>query len=166
MRKAIYALAVIALFVQKTNGQSLTPQVLGTTGNYTVAGGTSLSFTTGETVVPTFSTSSHILTQGFQQPNDIYLAVQNISALPYQVQVYPNPTMDNVMIKIPSHTGGQNTAFNLVDVLGRVLYETQKNTSSGTEILIPMSEYAAGTYLLNITDGNKNTSTYKIIKIQ
>jgi hypothetical protein len=166
MRKAIFALTVIFLLIHKTNGQSLTPQVLGTTGNYSVGGKASLSSTTGETAVQTLSTSTQFLTQGFQQPNDIYLAVQNVSALPYTVQVYPNPTDNYVIVKIPSHTGGQNTAFRVTDVLGRTLFGAQKNTAAGIEMIIPMSEYAAGSYLLNITDENRNTSTYKIIKVQ
>ncbi len=43
-------------------------QLIGSTGNYSTGGGIALSSSTGEVAVETFFSSSHYLTQGFQQP--------------------------------------------------------------------------------------------------
>lgn len=48
----------------------LSQQLISSTGNYSSAGGISISSSVGEVAVPTFFSSTHILTQGFQQPSD------------------------------------------------------------------------------------------------
>jgi hypothetical protein len=53
-----------SLQAQVTNEQ----QVISSAGNYSEAGGLSLSWTLGETVIATFENGNLILTQGFQQP--------------------------------------------------------------------------------------------------
>ncbi len=48
--------------------QTLDQQVIATAGNYSEAGGISVSWTLGECVIATFGNDDIILTQGFQQP--------------------------------------------------------------------------------------------------
>lgn len=48
----------------------LSQQVIGSTGNYSKAGGISISSTTGEPAATTIRGTGIILTQGFQQPSD------------------------------------------------------------------------------------------------
>ncbi len=48
---------------------SITPVLVGSTGNFSVAGGMMLSASTGEPMVPTWSAGNYICTQGFQQPS-------------------------------------------------------------------------------------------------
>jgi hypothetical protein len=55
---------LISLHAQITNEQ----QVISNGGNYSEAGGMSLSWTLGETVIATFDNGGLVLTQGFQQP--------------------------------------------------------------------------------------------------
>jgi hypothetical protein len=55
---------LISLHAQITNEQ----QVISNGGNYSEAGGMSLSWTLGETVIATFDNGGMVLTQGFQQP--------------------------------------------------------------------------------------------------
>jgi len=49
-------------------GQSLSPTVIATSGNYSTGAGVSLSWTLGEIVSETLINGAYILTQGFQQP--------------------------------------------------------------------------------------------------
>ena len=56
---------LISLHAQITNEQ----QVISNGGNYSEAGGMSLSWTLGETVIATFENGGMVLTQGFQQPS-------------------------------------------------------------------------------------------------
>jgi hypothetical protein len=59
--------ALLCQCVPYATGQQLSPRVTATQGDYRVSGGYSLSWTLGETFTTTLE-GSHILTQGFQQP--------------------------------------------------------------------------------------------------
>ena len=48
-------------------GQTLTPEVLAASGDYFTSTSNSLSWTLGESVIETYSSSNNSLTQGFQQ---------------------------------------------------------------------------------------------------
>src|ERR1044072_1982548 len=48
---------------------SITPVLIGSTGNYSTGGNMSISSSTGECIVPTVQNGPIILTQGFQQPS-------------------------------------------------------------------------------------------------
>lgn len=62
-------LVVFFLFYTTAIAQlSITPQLIGSTGNYSSNAGVSLSASTGELAVQTFFSSNHFVTQGFQQP--------------------------------------------------------------------------------------------------
>lgn len=71
MRKIFYT-AFIALGISESaTGQigSITPVLIGSTGNFSVNGNLMLSSSTGECIVPTVANGGYILTQGFQQPS-------------------------------------------------------------------------------------------------
>ena len=62
------ALLVSGLAAQVTVG-SITPVLIGSTGNYSSNGGYMLSSSTGEPAVTTNANGNYIITQGFQQPS-------------------------------------------------------------------------------------------------
>jgi hypothetical protein len=61
------------------NAQSLSPQVIASSGSYFSNGSGSLSWTLGETMTETFIAGSSQLTQGFQQPDAVKVNI-NIQA--------------------------------------------------------------------------------------
>jgi gliding motility-associated-like protein len=69
--------ALLFLFLGKgLLGQySLTPQLIGTAGLWSTAGNYSLSASVGEVLIPTWSSGSSTLTQGFQQPSGSLLVL-------------------------------------------------------------------------------------------
>lgn len=67
----IYAL--LSFLANSLSAQTITPQVFPAAGGYQVSGGVSLSYTLGETQIQTLVSSNRILTQGFQQPNELRL---------------------------------------------------------------------------------------------
>ncbi len=73
-------LIIIYLLIQSINiqvyAQSLSPQVLASAGGYQINPTASLSFTIGETNTQSLSSSTHMLTQGFQQPYKMTLNVK------------------------------------------------------------------------------------------
>ena len=60
---------ILFFLLSNTSAQiSLSRQLVGSTGNYSSAGGVSISSSVGEVAVQTFFSTTHFLTQGFQQP--------------------------------------------------------------------------------------------------
>jgi hypothetical protein len=64
--------------------------------------------------------------------------------------IYPNPT--NGVVNYSFH-GTAEMDFRLTDLNGKILWI---GTSAGNQGTIDLSVYASGTYLLDITNGNKN----------
>ncbi|HEU4717296.1 MAG TPA: gliding motility-associated C-terminal domain-containing protein [Bacteroidia bacterium] len=56
---------------------SISPVLVGSTGNFSSNGGLMLSSSTGEVIVPTTANGAYILTQGFQQPSSVNALVLN-----------------------------------------------------------------------------------------
>ena len=77
MKKIILMLAVVITQQFIVTCQTLSPHVLATTGGFFAAGGSSLSWTMGETFNTTLQNGSVILTQGQQQPY-VQLTILNL----------------------------------------------------------------------------------------
>lgn len=92
--------------------------------------------------------------------NTLNLYLKNQSTL----SIYPNPTKSNINI---SYRNGEIDIANIsvTDLQGRVIYKKKTiiYNNSFSEV-IPMKEFTAGTYLLNITDGVDYSYIQKISK--
>ncbi|WP_461092036.1 T9SS type A sorting domain-containing protein [Spirosoma gilvum] len=77
------------------------------------------------------------------------------------IDVFPNPTVSSLTIRIPGLTGRQSARFELVDLTGQSLL--QKETQQETAVL-PMTDYPNGSYLLLINVGDRKT-TRRIMKM-
>jgi len=135
MLKVGIALAVILFSASLSFSQSISPQVIASTGTFATAGSYSLSYTVGEAATATLTGSSNIITQGFQQPNDVYTGLQSFVTSSLNAQVYPNPASNEINLVITSPVA-DNYTVQLVDLLGRVL-----ELPRTTEILNGQSHY-------------------------
>jgi hypothetical protein len=148
--------------------QSVSPMVISSTGSFTSNANFSVSSTTGEmTMVKTFSSSSVILTQGFQQPNDAPIGILDLVKDNYgSFAVYPNPAVDNMWFGFQFPDKGRVTV-SLYDVLGQKLsdvytgnYESGKTTEG-----FAVSNLAAGSYYLSLNfTAEKDGKTYIVTK--
>lgn len=84
---------------------------------------------------------------------DPTLAVKTVNAL--QVKIYPNPAKD--VWQVENLVAG--TQLTLTDVNGKKVWQA---TAQSSKINIPAKEYAAGMYLLQITNGRQETATIKL----
>jgi hypothetical protein len=147
--------ALILSSVIASHAQSLSPQVISSTGGYNSAGGTSLSYTVGEmSAVQTLKDSAGnvILTQGFQQPNDIVSGLLDIEkGADGSFSVYPIPAQltewygyefaEAGKIEVSMFTiTGQKMDYSLNET-----YDTGKIVHS-----FDCSSYAAGNYILTV----------------
>lgn len=75
--------------------------------------------------------------------------------------VYPNPTKNNIILKIPN-TDFKSTSYQLFDTRGRMLIQ---NTVTNSETNIAINKLSVGTYILKIYNhSSKAIKTFNIIK--
>lgn len=133
-------------------------------GNATSSGGT-VSYTVGQVAYSTQTTTSGTITQGVQQPFEIFVAtaLEQAKDISLQLQVFPNPVNDYLKLSVvPSATISiQSLSFQLYDVNGKLV---QNNNVESNETNIMMSGFTSGTYLLKVNQGNTSFKTFKIIK--
>ncbi len=73
------------------------------------------------------------------------------------INIYPNPTTDNV--KIEGLIGDEK--ITVYDITGRLVLETKANQSS---VSISLGKLANGAYQMNIVSADGTVSSYKIVK--
>jgi gliding motility-associated-like protein len=132
------------LHAQVTVG-SITPVLIGSTGNFSTGGGYTLSSSTGEPMVPTAASGNYIITQGFQQPSSNTALALNANL------VYAN-----------SSCLGADDAFANVSAVGGSAPYTYVWSSGDT--LANTDSLAPGTYTVTITDagGLSVTQTFSV----
>ncbi len=153
MKKLIMFLFVVALSKYATS-QTLSPEVISSSGSSMSDGTTTLDWTLGETVTSTLDNGTAISTQGFHQPNLIVTSIGNSTAN-NTVVVFPNPTIDAVQLQFTEIQ--KNTVVELFSVEGKLL-QMQMVNSMNAEFNV--STYAAGTYYFKIN----GTQTHELIK--
>jgi hypothetical protein len=130
-------------------------------GNASGAGGT-VSFSVGQVVYMTITSTVGSVTQGVQQPYEVSVitSVENTSDIILVCSVYPNPSTDFITLKIGSYDN-QSLSYQLYDIGGNLLENKKIN---GNETIVQMSNYVSGTYILKVIDNDKQIKTFKVIK--
>src|SRR5665213_329167 len=143
----MFATVTCILHAQVTVG-SITPVLIGSTGNFSIAGGMMLSASTGEPMVPTWSSGNYIITQGFQQPSS-----NNALSLSANV-IFTNSSCagSNDGSASANPTGG-NSPYSFV-------WSNSSNDSSAVQ-----DSLAPGTYTVTVTDAGGLTAqqTFTIV---
>ncbi len=147
--------ALLLLCMSKVQAQS---GASSSGGNASGVGGT-VSYTVGITDYTTIEDGSTVITQGIQQPYEIFV-VNGIKETGITLgSVYPNPTTDYVTLKLTGDL--QNMNYTLSDVHGKLI--SQRNLVK-QQTNIPMASLVSGTYLMKVYNDKTAIKTYKIIK--
>ncbi|MFM2223846.1 MAG: hypothetical protein RJA07_48 [Bacteroidota bacterium] len=78
------------------------------------------------------------------------------------IRVYPNPTEEKLTVSSYQLLG--NTKVEVIDVLGRNVFAKQYINSKSQEILLDVSCYTKGIYVLKVTNEKGNVMTKQFIK--
>jgi hypothetical protein len=163
MKRNILIIMFIFL-VQAVNAQ-VKQEVIASAGGYNKSADNtiSISWTLGETIVPTFTSQdgSLILTHGFQQKLIITAIDENLE-IPVKVTIYPNPASELVNIQFESATDKEISVY-LLDSQGR-LVKTDKIEAASIDKTINLQDLPAGIYYLRLTKG-KLVNVYKVVKL-
>jgi hypothetical protein len=135
-------------------------EVVTTAGSYGETTSGSLSWTIGEPVIETITNETNTLTQGFQQSKLTVTTINDLKVSGIELSVYPNPT--NSFLSIEVKTDKQRDfLLSLFDLNGRLILQKKM---AGNKQTIKMQNYKPGTYILKVTEANKEIRTYQIVK--
>lgn len=90
-----------------------------------------------------------------------YPVTGNDDALWNQISLFPNPTQDNVYVRLPGNSNFADTQLRLLSGTGLTLWEGT-NTSDRLAA-IPVAGFSAGIYFVQITSGGRS-KTVKFMK--
>lgn len=124
-------------------------------------GSVTVSYTVGQVAMQVNSDGGTTIYEGVQQPYEIQIiGIDNYPGITLNAMVYPNPTTSNLQLTISNEEfEGEVKVF---DTNGKYLF-SKKIESSTTEI--PMSDFATGTYFVNVCKGQQMLKSFKVIKL-
>ena len=164
MKRYILILISMALMVP-VGAQTLEPTVIASAGGYDETTGVSISWTLGETIIPTFQDDPEnptiILTHGFQQQLIVTTLEDNLNIL-VNVTVYPNPASEILNIRFEEPLDG-GVDLVLLTQDGR-LVKRDIIESTTFEKQISMQNLPSGIYFLRLIKG-KLSNVYKVVRL-
>lgn len=164
MKRYILILVTVALIIP-VSAQSLEPTVIANAGGYDEASGVSISWTLGETIIPTFQDDPEnptiILTHGFQQQLIVTTVEENLDIL-VNVVVYPNPASEVLNVRFEEPLDGEVDLI-LLTQDGRVV-KNDIIEATTFEKQINMQDIPAGIYFLRLIKG-KLSNVYKVVRL-
>jgi hypothetical protein len=155
-KTSFLCLLLLCLGVNALNGQEA---VVPAGGNASGSGGT-VSFTAGQVFYLFHSGASGSVSQGVQQPYEIYTVGVIETGLSISLSVFPNPTANHLTLLVKEFNN-EKLQYRLYDLSGKLLLSDRVG---GTHTLIPTGSFPSGIYLLNIILENRNVQSFKIIK--
>ncbi len=160
MGRYIFILVTI-LFAYPASAQVANQDVVTSAGGYNSARGVTISWTLGETIVPTFSSSNSILTQGFQQQLVVTPLEENLETH-VRITIFPNPASDIATITFNEPVESEIRVL-LLNAQGQ-LVKTDFIEPSMVEKQIDLKDIPGGIYFIRLTEG-KLSNVYKVVKL-
>lgn len=148
--KLKFYIILCLLFSMKVTAQ----QVIANAGEFWNNSEGSLSWTIGEVVTETVTTTSYQLTQGFQQIQEGYLVLSDNLFL-NDITIFPNPFSSEVKIQ----TNYKHAVFDLIvfDYQNKIVYQNEILFSPACEQLtIDLSVLDVGYYYFELTTPLEN----------
>lgn len=134
--------------------------VVATGGDASGTGG-SASYSAGQVVYTSASGGTGTSNQGVQQPFEFFgIGISENNDITLSMSVFPNPAESIVNLHV-ENLKSENLSFQLYDATGKLL-TLQKISLALTTL--PMQKYAAGQYLLTVSDQEKILRSFTIIK--
>jgi hypothetical protein len=137
--------------------------VIASAGGYNEAAGISISWTLGETIIPTFQSADNsiILTHGFQQQLIITAIEENLETM-VSVTVYPNPASDILNIRFDEPLD-EDVRLMIINAQGKPVRILVIEAAT-YEKQISLQDIPSGVYNLRLIKG-KLSNVYKVVKL-
>jgi hypothetical protein len=152
---------IILLLFLVTTSWSFSQELITTSGDFYIQGNTSLSWSIGEPVSETFSSTATIFTQGFHQNYEDFVELIPISVSP-SFDVYPNPFTQAITIDF--NDVSQAIRITIADQQGKINY-TEHVSSFSFSKQLSLNDLATGIYFLSFqSEDGTITVTKRIMK--
>ena len=154
-------LNLVLLLSLALTGLQAQESINATGGNASGSGG-SASYSVGQVVYTTNTGTNGSVAQGVQQPFEISVVtgIEQAKGINLNCSAYPNPTTDYLTLEVKEFEFS-NLHFQLYNMNGKLL---QKETITGNETSIVMSNLVPATYFVKVVQGNKEVKSFMIIK--
>ena len=159
-KNKLILLSLFAISSGATYSQSISPEVLSTSGDHFVNGSSQVSWTLGEISVETYQGSGSTLTQGFHQTEMSVVAVEDFN-IENVISLYPNPVFNQLNLDFGNRSP-EPYKVTIYDINGKSVYVTDYSNANFQRI--DMTAYSPGTYTLTLDFQNSNHKSFKIIK--
>jgi len=153
---------LISLCILSLVKPGLAQNTIPSTGGNASGSGGSVSYSVGQVVFTTSSSSVGSVSQGVQQPYEISVVtgLEEAKDIILSYSAYPNPVTDYLTLKIENYEY-DNFSIRLFDSNGKLL---QSKKLTGIETTISMTNLLPSLYFLKIIENQKEIKTFKIIK--
>lgn len=153
--------AIIGLFQLSTivNAQ----EVITASGGNAEGTAGSVSYTIGQTAFNYFEYTSGSVSEGVQQPYEIFLAtgINEATEISLDYKVYPNPVQQHLQLQTQGFES-QKLRWGIYSLTGKLIKAGKVSSSLST---IPVDALKPGSYLFSVFDTKKSAiKTFKIIK--
>jgi hypothetical protein len=163
-----YRFLGLYLFIAGISLSNLQAQeMISTSGGNASGSGGSISYTMGQVAYKNNFGSSYSVTEGVQQPYEIFVIPSTSKAIDINLSVsaFPNPTNDILILNIQK-IENSNLEYQLFNMLGKLI-ENQKITTNQTKI--DMTNLVPAIYFLKVIQepnefNKQEVKTIKIIK--
>ena len=151
-------LVIVLLVATMGYSQSISKQVVGTSGKTLTNSNLKLTYTVGEPVVGLMTAVGNQLGNGYYPAMDLQTLSVEDNVLDVQLKVYPNPTSKSLYV---THPNMSSFGITIVDLNGKQLYSGTINKDEPLDV----SGFTQGMYLVTVENAIANKkNTYKIIK--
>jgi hypothetical protein len=132
------------------------------TGGDATGSGGSVSYTIGQVVYTTNTSASGSVSEGVQQPYEIFIITGSelLPSVSLSCKAYPNPATDFLILSV-GESEKENLSYRLSDLNGR---DISRGKVTDKETKIQMGTLRDGNYFLSVIMNNAEVKTFKIIK--
>jgi len=160
MKQILASALFVAALAFTSNAQTL--EVLSSAGTEASSSTASISYTVGELVIETGTSSSAILTQGYQQGFLTPTAIDEVPA-DLELSIFPNPTSDYLIIESASISDFDQ--MTMYDMNGKLIWQETGNQNTENRVQVDFRPFSAGNYILKLVDSDNNASySYSVVK--
>lgn len=162
----LFSSLLLTAFILKAQQPSIERYVIASAGgSYTDGSNLAVDYTIGEVAILTLSNATNFLTQGFQQPYESGVFINDLQN-DLDIFYYPNPVTSELNLNI-IHAGNRSFNIELFDLLGQKLTNQSgiANNAGDANFIFDMHNLATGHYLLRISSGSDLVRSIKILKI-
>ncbi len=159
----LIVLVTLLLAVSRLQAQVADRATISSGGDFVLLANLNFQSTVGETIIATIQSGGVMLTQGFQQPEQVINIPIGNDGIPSNVVIYPNPAVEQVKIRFNLDAPAW-IQFSLINNAGQMMYRSMQSFSLGTHEVPFDFKVAAGLYFLTLSYDGKTTTTKVIIE--